>query len=126
MNMSSSVSKICRLVCFIATVIFHSESASNSISSPRRFLIEFRGVQPFLRVDEFLDASAAVLGGRQQKIDRMRSSIEVVIPDPLSPRYDPICAYFDFPGDVHEVLRLILPNTNTNTDTNTNNTNTDS
>ena len=60
-----------------------------------RFLVEFRGTQPNLRLDEFIDVSAAVLG--VQMAERIRASIDIVIPDPISCQHDPICAYFNLP-----------------------------
>ena len=50
-----------------------------------------------MRLDEFIDASAAVLGD-DKMAEYVRSSLINVIPDPLSPHHDPICAYFEFPS----------------------------
>ncbi len=61
------------------------------------FLIEFRGHQPYMRLNEFIDASAAIFGD-DAMAERVRDSLVNVIPDPLSPYHDPICAYVQFPN----------------------------
>ena len=72
-------------------------TSSNSGSSWPQFLVEFRGHQPYMRLDEFIDASATILGN-DEMAEQVRCSLITVIPDPLSAHHDPICAYFRFPN----------------------------
>ena len=77
---------------------------SNSGAWPL-FLIEFRGHQPYMRLNEFIDASATILGD-DVMAERVRSTLINVIPDPLSPYHDPICAYIRFPT-AHDLVEVV-------------------
>lgn len=80
-----------------ASVHSLTRQPASSTMAWKQYFVEFRGVQPYLRVDEFIDACGAVLQDAELG-DEVRRSMKTVIKDPLNENYDPICAYALFPS----------------------------
>jgi tRNA G10 N-methylase Trm11/DNA-directed RNA polymerase subunit M/transcription elongation factor TFIIS len=69
-------------------------TSSNSVENWHQFMIEFKGVQPVYRLDEFRDAYKQVMGG----ITTRELVFTTIISDALLPSV-PVCAYVHMPNE---------------------------
>jgi tRNA G10 N-methylase Trm11 len=69
-------------------------ASSDSVENWHQFMIEFKGVQPVYRLDEFRDAYKQVMGGKTSR----ELVFKIIIPDAHIPDA-PICAYVDLPNE---------------------------